>query len=140
MFLVMEDPDNTQLFAVNTENCPTTIEYEYYIPDLPDGFEMAEHDSSPSSVYIKYKNSSGQVIVLSQYTKKKFAVHYDTEHQDFEEIEVNGHNGLCLDLSDDDSVGSIVVRDNDDYILELFGHLSKNKMINLAKSAKIFEK
>lgn len=136
----MEDPDNTQLFAVNTENCPTTIEYEYYIPDLPDGFEMAEHDSSPSSVYIKYKNSSGQVIVLSQYTKKKFAVHYDTEHQDFEEIEVNGHNGLCLDLSDDDSVGSIVVRDNDDYILELFGHFYKESFLTLAKSAKIFEK
>ena len=69
--------DNTQLFVINTENCPETIEYEYYLPILPNGFEMVEHDSLSFSVYTKYRNSiSGQEIVLSQCTKKMFDPHY----------------------------------------------------------------
>lgn len=36
--------DNTRLFDVNTENCPATIEYECYLPELPEGFEMVKHD------------------------------------------------------------------------------------------------
>lgn len=43
--------DNTQLFAVNTENCFITIKYEYYLSNLPDGFKMVEHDSS--SFYVE---------------------------------------------------------------------------------------
>ena len=49
--------DNTQLFPINTENCPTTIEYEYYLPDLPEGFEMVAHyNISSFNVYTEYKN------------------------------------------------------------------------------------
>ena len=81
--------DNTQLFAVNTEDCPTTIEYEYYLSNLPDEFEMVEHDSLSFYVYTLYENtSSGQVITFSQYTKEKFTPHYNTEHNNFEEIEI----------------------------------------------------
>lgn len=132
--------DNTQLFAVNTENCPTTIEYEYYLFDLPNGFEMVEHDSLSFDVYTLFENtSSGQVITLSQCTKKEFAPHYNTEYHDFEKVEINGHEGVCINLSDSDYFRSIVVWDNDDYILELVGDLPKDILLNLAKSAKVLE-
>lgn len=132
--------DNTQLFAINTENCPITIEYEYYLSNLPDGFEMVEHDSLSFYVYTLYENtSSGQVITFSQYTKEKFTPHYNTEHDNFEEIEINGHNGVCLDFSDDERFRAVVIWDNGDYILEIIGDLSKNRLINLAKSAKVLE-
>lgn len=132
--------DNTQLFAVNTENCPTTIEYEYYLPNLPNGFEMVEHDSLSYEVYILYENtSSGQVITLSQYTKEKFTPHYNTEHNNFEEIVINNHHGIFIDFSDNEHFGSIVVWDNGDYILEMIGDLSKNHLVNLAESAKVLE-
>lgn len=132
--------DNTQLFAVNTENCPTTIEYEYYLSDLPDGFEMVEHDSLSFDVYTLYENtSSEQVISFSQYTKEKFTLHYNTEHDNFVEIEINGSNGVCLDFSDDEHFRSAVIWDNGDYILELVGDLPKDILLNLAKSAKVLE-
>ena len=132
--------DNTQLFAVNTENCPTTIEYEYYLSDLPDGFEMVEHDSLSFDVYTLYENtSSGQVITLSQCTKNKFSPRYNTEHHNFEEIEINGHSGVCLDLCNGECDGSIVIWDNGDYILEIAGNLPKNYLVNLAESAKVLE-
>ncbi len=64
----------------------------YYLSDLPDGFEMVEHDSSSYNVYILYENaSSEQVITFSQYTKEKSTPHYNTEHDNFEEIEINGN-------------------------------------------------
>lgn len=132
--------DNTHLFAVNTENCTTTIEHKYYLPDLPKGFELIESDSSSFDVYTLYQNNeTKQTIALSQYTKNHFKPHYDTEHHNFEDVEINGRSGLCIDFSDDEHYCSMVVWDNNDYILELFGDLSKNQLIELAKTSKISE-
>lgn len=132
--------DNTQIFAVNTENCLTTIEYKYNLPELPDGFERVEHASSSFDVYTLYENKlSGQIITLSQCTKNKFSPLYNTEHHNFEEIEINGHNGLCIDLSDNEHLKSIVIWDNDDYVLQLSGELDKNALLDLAKSVKVLE-
>ncbi len=133
--------DNTQLFAINTENGLPTIEYKYYLPELPDGFEIVEQFSSQSDVYTKYKNEvSGQVISLYQHIKTGYAPHLNTEHHDLEEIEINGHGGLCIDFSNDERDRSIVVWDNDDYILQLSGDLDKESLLVLAKSAKILKK
>lgn len=131
-------PDNTRLFAVDTENCLTTIEYKYYLPKLPEGFEPVEQITTPFKEDIIYKNEIlGQTIRFSQYTKNHFSPHYNTEYHDFEEIEINGHNGLCLDFSDDEHNDSLIVWDNEDYILEISGDLSKHDALNLAKSAEI---
>ena len=128
--------DNTRLFAINTKNCPTTIEYEYYLPDLPEGFELVEHDSLSYKVYYLFENElSGQTIMLSQYTKEKYSRHYNTEDYNFEEIEINNHKGIYIYFSE--SFRSIVIWDSKDYILELDGNLPKNEIIDLAKTAKI---
>lgn len=132
--------DNTQLFAVNTENCPITIEYEYYLSDLPDTFKMVEHDLTRTDFYMRYENTSfGQVITLTQYTKNGFNTHYNTEYHNFDEIEINGHSGVCLDISNGECDGSIVIWDNGDYILEIVGNLPKNHLVDLAKSTKVLE-
>ena len=132
--------DNTHLFAVNIESCPTTIEHKYYLPDLPKGFELIESDSSSFDVYTLYlNNETKQTITLSQYTKNHFKPHYDTEHHNFEDVEINSHSGLCIDLSDDEHFCSMVIWDNDDYILELFGDLSKNQLVELAKTPEVSE-
>lgn len=135
------DTDNTRLFAVDTENCPTTIEYRYYLSELPEGFKLVEQITTPFKEDIIYKNELlGQTIRFSQYTKNHFSPHYNTEHHDFEEIEINGHNGLCLDFSDDEHSRSLIVWDNEDYILEISGDLTKNNAIILAKTAEISKK
>ena len=132
--------DNTQLFAINMENGLETIEYEYYLPELPEGFEMVEHNSFYLNVYTEYKNAqSGQRITFSQWVKKKYSRHVNTENNNFEEIEVNGHEGIYIYFSDDEHIRSIVIWDNDDYIFELEGDLPKNDLVNLAKSTKVLE-
>ena len=130
--------DNTQLFPINTENCPTTIEYEYYLHDLPEGFEMVGHTSFSFDACTEYKDElSGLAIAFSQHTKEKYSPYFNTEEHDFEEIEINGHEGICINFSDHDNVRSIVIWDNNDYIFELEGDLPKNELIELAKSAKV---
>ncbi len=134
-------PDNTRLFAVNTEGCPTTIEYEYYLPELPDGYEMVEQCSLSFIICTVYENKlSGQTLMFNQYVKNSFSPHYNTEYYTFEDVDINGHAGLCIDFSDDEHNSSIIIWDNGDYILELVGNLSKNDLAILAKSAKILRK
>ena len=133
--------DNTQLFAINTENCPETIEYEYYLPVLPEGFEFVKQDISFYHVYTTYANKlSEQTTTLSQYAKKIYKKRYNTEDHNFEEIEINGHEGICIYFSEPEHARMIVIWDNGDYILEVSGNLPKNNLINLAESAKILEK
>lgn len=131
--------DNTELYVINTDNCPSFIEEKYYLSDLLQDFELLDTDSTPFYENTSYKNKlMGQIIVFRQWVKTEYdSSHYNTEGQDFEEIEINGHYGICLDFSPKGHISSCVIWDNGDYIFELSGDLPKNELIDLAKTAKI---
>ena len=133
--------DNTELFVINTENCPATIEDKYYLPCLPDGYEVLGTDSTPFYEWISYENpATEQTLTFCQFAKASFdSTHYDTENQKFEEININGHSGLCLDYSSQGYNYAVIVWDNGDYIFELFGEYSKNELCDLAKTAKVIQ-
>lgn len=133
--------DNTEIFPINTENCPTVIEEKYYLSELPKGFEILDTNSSPLSEYIYYKNkSTGQTVTFRQNVKPDYGpVHLNTERYEIEEVEINGHCGLCIDFSDSEYNGSLAIWDNGKYILELSTDLSKKELLDLAKSAKVCE-
>ena len=130
--------DNTELFAINTYNCPSFIEDKYYLSDLLQDFEVFDTDSTPFYEYTNYKNMlMGQNIAFRQWVKTEYdSSHYNTESQNFEEIEINGYYGICLDFSPKGNISSCLIWDNGDYILELSGDLPKNELIVLAKTAK----
>lgn len=133
--------DNTELFVINTENCPATIEDKYYLPCLPDGYEVSGTDSTPFFEHISYLNKvTNQSISFNQWVKTEYgSSHYDTESQNFEEIKVNEHYGLCLAYSSQDYNYTNIVWDNGDYILELYGETYKNELYDLAKTAKVYK-
>ena len=133
--------DNTEIYAVNKENCPATIEEKYYLPCLPDGCEVSGTDSTPFYEWISYENpATEQTLTFCQFAKASFdSTHYDTENQKFEEININGHSGLCLDYSSQGYNYAVIVWDNGDYIFELFGEYSKNELCDLVKTAKVIE-
>ena len=134
--------DNTELFPINLENCPTIIEEKYFLPEIPDGFEVYDTKSTPFSTYISFINKqTGQTISFSQHVKEGFdSIHFNTEKGELVEVEINGHYGLFLDVSDEENISSGVIWDNGDYILEVTGNLTKYEVINLAKSAEIYQK
>ena len=131
--------DNTELFPIDLENCPTTIEEKYYLPEIPEGFEVLQTSSTPFSTYNSYINrQTGQTISLSQYVKSEFdSIHYNTEKGELVEVEINGHYGLCLDVSDEENTYSGIIWDNGDYILQIDSDLTKEELLNLVKFAKV---
>lgn len=132
--------DNTELFVINTENCPSNIEDKYCLSALSEEYEMLDIDSTPFYEYSCYQNKiTEQIISFRQYVKSNFKMHYNTEVQDLEEIEINRHYGLCLDFSSNGLVFADVIWDNGDYILEISGDLDKNTLLDLAKSAKVYK-
>lgn len=130
--------DNTQLFVINLDNCPQTIEYQYAFTDVPEGFELIETVLSPTNTYVLYLNSStGQVITLKQWVKTHFSSHYNTEKNTFEEIKINGTMGLYIDLSGAERKKSALIWDNEDYIIEISADLDKKSALNLLNIAKL---
>lgn len=63
-------------------------------------------------------------------------LHYNTEKGNLVEVEINGYSGVLFDLSNDERSSVYLVWDSGDYILELFGNLTKNEMLDLVKVPK----
>lgn len=130
--------DNTHLFAVNTENAPTKIEYQYTLDHVPEGFELIKTVSSPTFVYTYYlNNSTKQTIVLEQSVKSQYDPHYDNEHGKFDEFNINGKTGLFIDFSTEKLNNSTFIWDNGDYIIEISLDLDKDSAIDLLEINKL---
>ena len=130
--------DYTELLPINPDNCPTIIEEKYYLSELPEGFEISYTTSTPFHEFVSYRNEqTGQIIDFEQSVKTGFSKHFNTEKGNLVEVEINGHYGVLLDLSDDSKNSTGVIWDNGDYILELSGNLPKNDVLNLANSTKV---
>ena len=128
----------TKMFAVNIEDSPKTIGCKYDLAYVPEGFELYEKDSSSFDVYTVYMNkSTKQTIVLSQWVKKSFEPHYNTEHRPLEEVVINGSAGFCIDFSRDTRNHSLIVWDNGDYIIEVVADLDKENTMKLCKINKL---
>ncbi len=128
--------DNTNLFAVNTES-PTAIEEKYCLTGVPNGFEIVEIDATSFYVYTCYENSSSQSLSFRQWVKQEFDAHLNTEYNEIEIVDVDGHEGLIVDHSDNEHNCVELVWSNNDYVFELVGSLSREDALLLAKSIEI---
>ncbi len=139
-FIRKRHHDNTQLFAVNSENSPSKIEYEYYLPEIPSGYELQNKVTTPFSVCSIFVNpENGNTLTFYQDVKNEYDKHFDTERAVFEEMDINGNYGLYLDIGGENREHGDLVWDNGDYILEIAGDLNKITLSKLAKSVKILE-
>ena len=137
-FTRKEHRDNTELFAVNAENAPKTIEYVYYLLEIPGGYEFSENVSDPWHEATTYTNSvTRRNLVIHQIVKEGYKTHYDNEHSVLENICFDGHTGLYLHSKENEEVWGVIIWDNDDYVLEITGDFDKKTLIDLAKALKI---
>ncbi len=136
-FIRKQHCDNTQLFTVNSENSPSKIEYEYYLPEISSGYELQNKFTTPFSVCsIFVYPENGNTLTFYQDVKNEYDKHFDTERALFEEMDINGNYGLYLDIGGENKEHGDLVWDNGDYILEIAGDLSKSELVKLAKSVK----
>ena len=114
------------------EGYPETIEEEYYISDLPEGFELIDYYKMDTSIVSMYCNND-EYIIFSQYTKEYYESHYDNEQTTFEEKCLSNNQSYLIIESDADTV---FVWDNGEYILSIRSNLNKNIILELCKSTK----
>ncbi len=138
-FIMIMYPDNTQLFAANTAGAPETIEQEYCIPELPEGYKEITRISTFESIWViyQYGDDAYNNVTFSQNVKTSYDQHFNTEGYSFEKVDINGYDGLFIDWSDDDYICCEAVWDNGDYILTVEGNLTKSELIDLAKTVKL---
>lgn len=81
--------DYTALHTANAENCPKTIENVYYLPEIPEGYELGEVVSDDWSVRTTYINRSTNInFTFQQRVKDGYKWQFNTEKQDFEEPDI----------------------------------------------------
>lgn len=136
-FTRKEHRDNTELFAVNVENAPKTIEYVYYLPDIPEGYVLNEQFSDSRWVCMNYIDPlTNKTITFEQHVKDDFHTHLDNERHEIEELDIDGKYAVYLDSEN----FGIIIWDNEDYVLEISGFFTKAEIVKLAKNAKVKDK
>lgn len=127
--------DNTHLFPINVDDCPSTIEKVYTLSVVPEGYEMYEISTISTNNSIVYRNSTtGQTLLFEQTVKSEFNSHINTEGYFLQETTINGYNAVCVEYNRGAGFDSLIIWDSKDYILTLDGNFDKNELINLAIS------
>ena len=111
---------------------PETIEEEYYISDLPEGFELVDHQITNTTITSSYFNKESY-IVFTQYVKNHFKRNIDNEMTFHEKLVYDNEEYLIYTSKYD----SLYILDNGSYILSIQSNLDKNTILGLFKSTKI---
>ena len=115
------------------EGYPKTIEEEYYISDLPEGFERVDYSKSSISVFSAYENKD-KYILFSQYTKAYYETNYDNElTQSTKQYSKNEQVFLVFESEEE----TTFIWDNGEYIFTITSNLDKSSITNLCDSTKI---
>ena len=113
------------------EGYPETIEEEYYISELPEGFERVDYSKRDISVSSTYFNNDKYVFFI-QYTKEYYEGAFDNEQTQYEKQFISGQDYLILS-SDYDTT---FVWDDGSYILSIRSNIDKNTILELCESTK----
>lgn len=123
--------DNTHVFAFDSDDGPDTIEQVYQLKSLSDNYKIYSKDNSDKYSFTIYKNDNKE-LVFTQTVKSEFNPHINTENYTFEEIKINGCDGICYEYIQNDLIDSLVIWNNQSYILELEGNFTKDELVELA--------
>ena len=133
-FRHIQKSDHTEIFNIDYENAPQTIEYLYYISDLPDEYKLTDSDVDIDiSAGFFYETEDGRIFKFDQVVKTAYKSYINTEKYKMEEVIIDNKNGVYIAFENE----SLLIWDNGDYVLEIYGNFTKDKIIDLAKSAKI---
>ena len=114
---------------------PEKIEDEYYISELPEGFEETDKTQTETSIDVKY-NKDSAYIIFTQHTKADYKVYFDNEHNVFENYTDNdGQKYMIITSTRDDR--TTYIWDNGQYVFSISSNLPNNMILELCKSTKI---
>lgn len=110
---------------------PDTIEEEYYISELPEGFNQTQYGLSNVALSVFYSNNNGDYILFTQETKAEYETNYDNHLNEFKTT-YNGQEYIIIESDKDITY----IWDNGYYIFEMTSNLDKESSLNLCNSTK----
>lgn len=109
---------------------PDTIEEEYYISEIPEGFELKSYYKAHHKLSSEYRLDN-KYIAFSQSTKTDYYTDFDNERSSFESFtDENGQEYIIHTTQDDIRC----IWDNGSYIFSISCNLSKEEAIELCLS------
>lgn len=112
---------------------PETIQDEYCLITLPEGYTRAHKDKTDTFLTIVYTKGD-QRIVFEQYTKSAFKLSVDNQHTEYSEYRDPDGQTYNVYASGD---FTMVICDNGRYVFTVESNLDKNSAIELCKSTKL---
>ena len=111
---------------------PETIEEEYYISDLPEGFTLFQETKLENKIYKVYTNDD-KYIILQQKVKLNYKHYNDNENnQRISTYQYGNIEYYIIETSNDIRY----IWDDGRYILELHSNINKADVFNLCTSTK----
>lgn len=120
------------------EDYPDTIEEEYYLSELPEGFKEKDRTKTEKHLSIYYSREDW-FITFVQETKSDFELHY-YNFDDY--IYSDGENYLVITGIEDkksDIEFSMYIWNNGRYVFSVSSNLDKDTILKLCKSIKVKE-
>ncbi len=133
-FIVKHFADHDEVSAICDDDCPQTIQDEYYISNLPNGFTETEYGKDSVSLYTVYTADNDKFIMFEQYVKPSYNVLIDNEHTSLDIYTDSDEQTYSIYESYEDHT---IIWDNGEYVFEISGNLNKDEMLELCRSIKI---
>ena len=115
----------------SNDGYPDTIEEEYRISKLPQGFKQQYHNRTETMVDIPYYSRSSRIL-FTQFTKDSFRITFTDEAkmQEFTDTDGQKYQVVITEYE------TVYIWDNGRYVFMVSGSLDKDKMIELCRSVK----
>ena len=111
---------------------PETIEEEYYISELPEGFYQTQYVLNNTLLSSSYSDDHGNYILFKQEVKALYETYYDIH---LNESKIVYNNQEYLRIGSDNN--TTYIWDNGHYVFEVTSNIDKNELLSICNSTKI---
>lgn len=130
---IFEDHTAVSVNSDTEKDYQATIEEEYAISNLPDGFELSDYNRDSGTIFAAYFYGD-KYIFFEQFVHDSYLVNFDNEHSELEYYtDESGQEYLIQSTNHD----FCIMRDNGRYILQIKSNMNKDDVLELCKSTKL---
>lgn len=135
--------------AVDTENCPKTIETVYTLSGFPD--ELTYMFVNEKNITFRYYPAPAEekwadelyfvkTICLEQYTKENFEFTYtDMDYITYKPLTLNGRQAYYIEEEHSYGIESYLFWETEDYIFRIASGFGEERSIELANSLEVYD-
>ena len=138
-FVREEHATYSMMMSIEDEDAPTEILEKYDIGRDMSGYERIVWDDDAIDRWIEYTKGD-RYVSICQSLKSNYNVRLNTENAIVTEGTVHGNQAICIKLDEKVENGYEIIWDDGSYIIEVWGNLSEEEMMEIANSVCVEKK